>query len=233
MEVNVKKTVYFYVLLICYQFEIFAVQFYSQFYQDQYVYENFFQDKTEGVFIDIGAHDGIAFSNTKFFEEQGWTGICIEPIPEVFDRLKTNRSAICIQGCIADSRGTGLFLKCEGYTEMLSGLYKNYHPEHLERIKNEQKIYGGTTELIEVQLYKLNDLLKEHHMFHVDYLTIDTEGNELDILKSIDFDRFDIDVIDVENNYNDKTLSNFLISKGYKEITKLGCDTIFKKKYKN
>jgi len=226
----VKKTVYFYVLLICYQFEIFAVQFYSQFYQDQYVYENFFQDKTEGVFIDIGAHDGIDINNTKFFEEIGWKGICIEPIPEVFARLRNNRSAICIEGCISNRSGTGYFLRCKGYTEMLSGLYDNYDLEHLERIKREQRIYGGSTEFLEVQLYKLNDLLEKHNLFHVDYLTIDTEGNELDILKSIDFERFYIDVIDVESNYDDGPLLSFLTSKGYQKKKKLGCDYIFRKK---
>jgi hypothetical protein len=113
---------------------------------------------------------------------------------------------------------------------MLSGLYDNYDLKHLERIKNEQETYGGSTEFLEVQLYKLNDLLEKHNLFHVDYLTIDTEGNELDILKSIDFERFYIDVIDVESNYDDGPLLSFLTSKGYQKKKKLGCDYIFRKK---
>jgi len=54
--------------------------FYSQYNQDKFIYENFFHNKKEGVFIDIGAYDGLMLSNSKFFEDtMNWTGICIEP----------------------------------------------------------------------------------------------------------------------------------------------------------
>lgn len=51
--------------------------------------ERFFKNLKNGVFFDIGAHDGVSLSNTYFFEKElGWSGICLEPIPEVFERLK-------------------------------------------------------------------------------------------------------------------------------------------------
>ena len=53
------------------------MNYYSQFEQDKFVYENFFQGKTDGYFVDIGAHDGTTFSNSRFFEELGWTGVCV------------------------------------------------------------------------------------------------------------------------------------------------------------
>ena len=63
--------------------------FYSQFGQDAFVFKEFFENKQNGIFIDIGAHDGESFSNSKFFEKTlNWKGICIEPIPEVFQELK-------------------------------------------------------------------------------------------------------------------------------------------------
>lgn len=206
-----------------------ADQYYSQFGQDKFVYEHFFLEKTEGIFIDIGAHDGISFSNTKFFEELGWTGICVEPIPEVFNQLKSNRLCACIQACVGSKRGKGIFLRCRGYTEMLSGLFNEYDPRHLERIKQEQRIYNGSLEKIEVDIYTLNDLLEQNGISYVDYLSVDTEGNELSILQSIDFSRFKIKVIDVENNYKDNgnELFNFLFSKNYKHFATIGCDEIF------
>ena len=63
------------------------MKFYSQFEQDKFVYENFFINKNKGYFVDIGAHDGVTFSNSKFFEELEWDGVCIEPNPKVFSIL--------------------------------------------------------------------------------------------------------------------------------------------------
>jgi hypothetical protein len=91
--------------------------YYSQSQQDKFLYEKFFKDKKDGVFVEIGAYNGIVYSNTKFFEELGWSGICIEPIEDVFKELKKNRKAICIQGCISNKKGKSKFLRVKGYPE--------------------------------------------------------------------------------------------------------------------
>lgn len=221
------QRIYVYMLSIA-MFLIFSasaqsLDFYSQCGQDKYLYDNFFKDKKNGVFLDIGAHDGITFSNTYFFEKSlGWTGICIEPIPEVFEKLANCRSALCVQGCVGDRNETVDFLKVSGYPEMLSGILTNYDPRHLERIEKEIILYGGSYEIIPVQCYKLNDLLSQNRIRHVDYLSLDIEGGELDVLKSIDYDTIFIDIIDVENNYNYPDMKEFLNSKGYTLITSIG-----------
>lgn len=203
--------------------------FYGQYQQDQYVYENFFKNKQNGVFVDIGAHDGITLSNTYFFEKtMGWTGICIEPIPEVYNRLKDNRKCLCIQGCIFDNRDSVPFLKISGWAEMLSGIIENYDPQHLKRIQWEIELNGGQAEIINVRCYNLMELLLKNHIQHIDYLSIDTEGGELGILQSIDFSRIDIDVIEVENNYHGP-FQTFLEPLGYKKICNLGPDEIYRK----
>src|SRR5687767_14863567 len=97
--------------------------FFSQFNQDRFLETEVFKGKRGGVFVDIGANDGITLSNTYFFEKyRDWTGICIEPIPAVFEKLRANRKAICVNGCIAPSNGTAEFLWVSGAAEMLSGL---------------------------------------------------------------------------------------------------------------
>lgn len=205
--------------------------YYSQCHQDRYLNENWFKNKRDGVFIDIGAHNGISYSNTKFFEELGWKGICIEPIPEVFQELKKNRSCICVQGCISDHNRKDTFLRVEGEPEMLSGLLSKFDPRHLTRLNYEASLrsYGNAPQSIEVQCYLLSDLLKEHSFFCVDFLSIDTEGGEFDILKTIDFDQFDIKFIVVENNYHDQDIIDFLMSKGYSLVNNTGWDDVFKK----
>lgn len=99
-----------------------SAEYYSQYGQDQFVHEKFFKDKKDGVFIEIGAYDGKNLSNTFFFEKElGWEGICIEPLPHVYQILKQNRSCTCIQGCIAEKNGSVSFMQVSG-VEMLTSI---------------------------------------------------------------------------------------------------------------
>lgn len=207
------------------------MKYYSQTNQDKYLDENIFRKMENGTFLDIGAHDGKTFSNTYFFEkERGWTGICVEPIPSVYEKLEKNRSCILVNGCISDSSDKEIFLKISGYSEMLSGIAKNYNQEHLQRIEREIKEYGGNSEEISVQCYRINDLLKKHNFNTIDYCSIDVEGSELEILKSIDFKKANIRVLTVENNYNNEDFKKYMNSQGYKLKIKLGADELYVKR---
>lgn len=204
--------------------------YYSQCGQDTFVHKTFFKNKHDGIFVDIGAHDGITFSNTYFFEKElGWAGICIEPMPYMFEKLQNNRSCICIHGCIAEKNTIAPFLFLDGPSNMLSGLLTEYDPRHMKRIFNELYELGGSIKILKMNCIALNDLLEQYGFYTVDYLSIDTEGNELKILQSIDFNRFSIHIIDVENNYNIPDIGTFLATKGYRKITQLGGDEIYEK----
>jgi FkbM family methyltransferase len=207
--------------------------FYSQSNQDKYIFEHFFPDKKEGFFVEIGAFDGVKYSNTYFFEQLGWHGICIEPVPWIYERLKTNRSCTCINGCITNISGTADFLIVDGPSIMLSGLMDKYDPRHLERIEFELASLGGAKKIIKIPCYTLNEILHKYGISHIDLLSIDVEGGELDILRSINFENVSVDVIVVENNYNDLAFRSFLKIKGYDFIIKLDGDEIFKKRKKN
>lgn len=216
---------------LCLCARTFPSHFYSQCGQDRFIYENFFQMKRGGVFVDIGAHDGISLSNTYFFEQQGWSGICIEPIPEIFNQLKNNRRCLCIQGCVGKEAEAIPFLRIFGdppNLEMLSGIVENYDPKHLERIQKNISDLGGSSTLISVRSLDLTKLLIENGIFYVDYLSIDTEGGELDILKSIDFSQIEIDVISVENNYHINGFKEFLEPLGYVLVHQLEQDEIYR-----
>ena len=214
--------------LFCISCALHAFAYQSQCGQDRFVHENYFFFFKNGIFVDIGAHDGISLNNTYFFEkEMGWTGICIEPIPEIFERLKANRNAVCIQGCVSDQVGNKKFLQISGPVEMLSGLVDKYDPRHLKRIDRELLGEGGYSEIIDVKCYLLNELLEEQGIDHVNFLSLDTEGGEFEILSSIDFSRVKIDVITVENNYNDPRFIYLLSKNGFRFVTSLEQDMIF------
>ena len=204
----------------------------SQWNQDTILNETYFKGKKGGIFVDVGAHDGKTFSNTYFFETSlGWTGLCIEPMAERFDQLQKNRPrSTCIYGCAYNYTGKLTFREVSGYAEMLSGVDSDYHPAHTSRIHREVSQHGGTVKLFEKPCYRLADLLEEAKISVVDYLTIDTEGSELKVLQGIDFDKVRIEVIDVENNYGDSSVRDFLLSKGFVWAQKIVGDDIYVRK---
>lgn len=177
--------------------------YYSQWKQDQILNDDLFHNKSRGFYIDIGAHDGVTGSNSCFFDKElKWSGICVEPNPDVFPKLIKNRpNAICINSCISDKDGLDYFTKIDGYAEMLSGLYSTYPDEHKERIDREVKAMGGKVEKIPVCTNSFNTIMDFFGVKDVDLLSIDTEGSEHHILKNIDFGKYNIKVICVENNY--------------------------------
>lgn len=203
------------------------LEYYSQYGQDKFL-DELFNHKENGVFIEIGAYDGIRFSNTYFFEKfRNWKGICIEPIPARFAELQKNRTSININACIYSKKDVLEFTQIEGYAEMLSGISRDYHKKHKSRIKENLKFHGGKQQTIKVNAFPLNDVLKQNQIFEVDYCSIDTEGSELEMLQSFDFKTYKIKAFTIENNYADNRLTDLMKKNGYELIKKIECDEIY------
>lgn len=202
--------------------------FYSQYNQDEYIYNNFFKDKTNGFFIDIGASEPERQNNTLFFEKLGWKGVLVEPVKKQYDQLLKQRKSPCEPVAIYKETGTFKFIACGGYIKGLSGILKEQKPQHLNRIFNELLQFGDSVEIINVNTITFDNLIKKYNINHaIDYLSIDTEGAEYSILKTINFDKHFIKIISVENNYTEDNVHNLLIKNNFKRITSLGCDDIY------
>ncbi len=203
--------------------------YYSQHGQDKYLAEEIFKTKQDGFFLEIGAHDGISFSNTYYFEKHfNWKGICVEPIPELFEKLKMNRQCICENVCIDVKEGKKKFLRCFGFiTEMYSGIEDYYDSRHLLRIDKEISEFGGERTIIEVDCIALNQLVEKYKIKKIDLLSLDIEGGEEKILRSINFDQIKIGVILVENNFNEEGIRSFLFFKNYVFMKRIGKDDIY------
>jgi FkbM family methyltransferase len=193
--------------------------FYSQDNQDEYLETNIFKGYKNGFYVDVGAHDGISINNTLYFEKNNnWRGINIEPIKKVFDKLVINRpNNINLNCAVCNNDGETEFLCNTGYTEMISGIKDNFDIRHLERLQSENIQHGSMTELIKVETKKLKTILDENDISHINYLSIDVEGAEFEVIKSINFDKVFIDVIGFENNYNDVSVPivEYLQNKGF------------------
>lgn len=195
---------------------------YSQHGQDRFVYETFFKERTQpGTFVDVGAYDGITFSNTLLFERLGWGGVCIEPLPSVFEKLKAARSAICVNCAVSDSSGTGTLVQVDmpsGFEQMYSGLKANFDERHRRTIQK----WGAKPKEMTVQIRRLVDILTEHGIKRVDYLSIDTEGSEWRILRTFDLGAFEVRAVSVENNYRDEKIRRYMLGRGYRLVRAFG-----------
>jgi FkbM family methyltransferase len=198
--------------------------FYSQDNQDKLLEQNVFQGYKHGFFIDVGAHNGIKINNTLYFEKNnGWTGINVEPIKTVFDTLVVNRpNSINLNCAVSNSDGETEFYCNTGHTEMLSGIKSSFDDRHFNRLLTENNQHNCITNVIKVKTKKLETILNEHNISHVNYLSIDVEGAEFEVIKSINFDTVFIDVIGFENNFDDTSIPiiKFLEDKNYVIVIK-------------
>lgn len=193
--------------------------FHSQDNQDKYLETTIFKGFKNGFYVDVGAHDGISLNNTLYFEKNNnWSGINIEPIKMVFDKLVINRqNNINLNCAVCNHDGETDFLCNTGYTEMISGIKDTFDKRHLDRLKRENIQHGSITEVIKVETKKLETIFSENNISHIHYLSIDVEGAEFEVIKSIHFDKVFIDVIGFENNYNNVSIPivEYLLSKDF------------------
>ena len=191
----------------------------SQERQDEYLETKIFKNFKHGIFVDVGAHDGITINNTLYFEKyNNWTGINIEPISEIYEKLKINRpNCINLNCAVSNTNGIQEFIENKGYTEMISGLKEYYDPRHKNRLDNENNFFKSKSFVVNVNCKRLEDIFEENNVKKVNYLSIDVEGAEFEVIKSINFDKVFIDVIAFENNYMDKSIPiiNYLFKKNF------------------
>ena len=205
------------------------MEFKSQHKQDEFIID-YFNSKRDGIFLDIGAHDGECLSNTYVLEKEfGWTGICFEPMLHEFKKLEKTRASINYNVAVYDTKGIETFtmLDYDGYPDMLSGITKDITVAHMNGIYREQNAIGGIIKQIKVETVVLNDILEENKIYDIDFMSIDTEGSELKILKSIDFNKFNIKVIVCENGPGIPDIRNFMKTVGYNFHKRLRIDDVF------
>ena len=183
----------------------------SQIMQDFFVL-NELGYKRNGYFVDFGATDGKEFNNTYLLEkEYDWTGILCEPSKGWHKSLKINRPNIIKDyRCVWSKSGEKVrFKECEANTlSTIEGFEKS--DQHYESRKKGINYF--------VETVSLTDLLDEHSApLEIDYLSIDCEGSEFEILKNHNFEKYSFKVITCEHNFteNRNKIYDLLLTKGY------------------
>ena len=201
------------------------MEYSSQYGQDRFIDETVFKRKTHGTFVEIGAYDGVSFSNTYALEcFRNWSGICVEPIPERFKMLAANRTAKCYQACVSDKPGNVEFTVLEGDNdrEMFSGMKESFTARNEKMIEDPHLAIRTIT----VPAVTFDSLMADRGFQQVDYISIDTEGHEFAILKTIDFPRFRPGCLTVEENGRFFAIKRYMAKWGYRVVEKLGADLV-------
>lgn len=209
-------------------------KYYSQCKQDKILNEKIFKNNKNGFYLDIGANHPTRHSNTYFFEKTlDWNGICIEPQEEMIKLLKEQRKCILVTHGVYNKKTELQF--CTTVTG-LSGIVETYDPRHIERINRESKQNNIENKISTLKVDTLENVLDKYNVKTVDYMSIDTEGSELEILQGINFKKTLINVIDIEDNYPDteksKKVHNFLLENNFNYIGNIEWDKIYVNKNK-
>lgn len=208
------------------------MKFYGQKGEDSYIYNMFFKDIKNKIFIELGAMDGIAYSNSKFFEDElGWTGILIEANPFLFEKLKINRPNCKTYNALISDLDTDLDFK----------YFNNLGVSCVEKTKpiNHDRLYFNSKRpqfanqpqgSIKIKTVTLANIIENSGYNKIDFMSLDVEGHEYNVLKSIDFSKVEIYVILVEmlddNNDNEKII-NLLLKNNYIFHSEIGRNKVF------
>ena len=165
----------------------------SQLRQDLFVLAEL-GHKENGYFVEFGATDGVTLSNTYLLEKSfQWKGILVEPAKVWHQRLKTNRTAIIDTRCVWKVSGENV-----AFNETANAEFSTVETHSFNDMHAETRRHGQQYDVLTVSLM---DLLEEHNApREIDYLSIDTEGTELEILEQFDFQKYRVRIITCEHN---------------------------------
>jgi len=160
---------------------------YSQNLEEYHILE-YFGDFV-GTFLDIGCNDCLTFSNTRALALNGWKGVFIDPSPKAMQRCKVlyngHKGYYFYEVAISDHNGKGILQESGPLCSATDvGLVSTFHQSEMERFKRTVKY-----EPIEVTTFRwktFHNRLKSTKITHFDFISLDAEGHDLEILSQLD-----------------------------------------------
>lgn len=198
---------------------LYATMFYSQFGEDAKLARIF--GNRLGICVDVGANDGVLGSNSLFFEQQGWTCVLIEPNPALCDKLRRTRTGLIHECAVSDKAGDVTLHIVEG-TQGADGMSTaSADPSDHVRFRE----LGFTSVPRIVKCMTLDSVLDVSRLnAPIDFVSIDVEGLELQVLRGFSLDRWRPRVLLIEDNSSlrDDSVARHLKSTGYTRFHRTG-----------
>lgn len=188
----------------------------AQFGEDR-VLEKIFRDLVHGHCVEVGAYDGRTGSATLLFEQKGWRCLLVEPIPVCVEAIKRHRDCV-VAGCAASSQeGEATFFVAEN-VEQMSTL--ELTPDRAQWIG---QVCGAVKELT-VRTATLDSLLAEAGFPEIEFITIDVEGHELEVLKGLTLELHRPRIVIIEDNSvgGDSPVARYMSDCGYVHFKRTG-----------
>lgn len=208
-----------------------GIAFPSQCGQDAYLASTFFGGATDGVYLDIGCNDGKSNSNTWHFNRKGWRGVCIEGDPNTFKRIsRTSGRSDGRHFAVSSSDGEASFSRVGAPDGGLSGLQSTLDHARARSFGEKQLTVPTMTPTRLLSTYYNHSSMRV-----IDYVSLDVEGHELEVVRAWPFesDAWCVGVFTIENNLwcDGKTmlpeLKRLLEPHGYRHKRAIGPDELF------
>lgn len=187
-------------------------------YGEDLIIHRLLGNKSSGVYVDVGANDPTKFNNTTRFYRIGWTGINIEPNPQLMDRFVSVRPKdINLNIGVGRERSTLPFY--------------SINPDTLSTFDrgaaDEAKRQGYKIEkTVDVEVHLLAEILDKHLAGRpIDFISVDVEGFELDVLESNDWNRFRPTIVMIEVNRAVAEIQHFMAGHHYIDAFSNGTNT--------
>jgi len=181
---------------------------YGEMQQDLWIVLSVMPGKRNGYYVDVGSADGVVSSNTKLLDSLGWKGVCIDPFP-------TNMA----------SRTCQLFRQP---VFSVSGKKVSFRAASAMGGIAETLGVGASTPdvvrapLVELTTATLDEILeKANAPRHIDFMSIDVEGAELEVLRGLSLDKYQVEAFAIEHNFEEpkrEGIRQLLESKGYARV---------------
>lgn len=191
---------------------------YSQFGEDRLLSTKFANTKS-GVFVEIGAYNGIDMSNTFHFETIGWSGVLVEAVPSLAEQCRKNRpGSTTVNAAIVGPLDRGI-----ATIEIVTG------SEFLSHVARPDSAYNPLTEDSQitearVQALTMDDVLGSANLSQIDFVTIDVEGGEWGVLQGFSIGRWNPRFVLLERNgYRfDDRIQRYMRLHGYLMVRRTG-----------